>query len=205
MSSKKTSKKSSKPKKGNKSKKDKEPKKDKESKKDKKPKKDKKSKKDKESKKDKKPKKDKESKKDKKDKTISNEENDYSDTEDLEISAYKVDTEVNESITETQDCFDTSDDDSKKVKIVEAKDRITRNFLTKYEAVRIIGERTKQLVMGAKPLISNYSEFSYEQIAVEELKLNMIPFKIRRPVGNNKYEIWNLNELRKDHLQSVID
>jgi DNA-directed RNA polymerase subunit K/omega len=187
MSSKKTSKKSSKPKKGNKSKKDKEPKKDKESKKDKKP------------------KKDKESKKDKKDKKISNEENDYSDTEDLEISAYKVDTEVNESITETQDCFDTSDDDSKKVKIVEAKDRITRNFLTKYEAVRIIGERTKQLVMGAKPLISNYSEFSYEQIAVEELKLNMIPFKIRRPVGNNKYEIWNLNELRKDHLQSVID
>jgi DNA-directed RNA polymerase subunit K/omega len=178
MSSKKTSKKSSK------SKKDKKPKKDKESKKDKKPKKDKES---------------------KKDKTISNEKNDYSDTEDLELSEYKVNTEVSDSITETKDCFDTSDDDSKEVKIVEAKDRITRNFLTKYEAVRIIGERTKQLVMGAKPLISNYSEFSYEQMAVEELKLNMIPFKIRRPVGNNKYEIWNLDELRKDHLQSVID
>ena len=41
-------------------------------------------------------------------------------------------------------------------------------------------------------------------IALEELKLNMIPFKIRRPVGN-KFEIWNLNELRKDHLQSIIE
>tara|TARA_Y200000002_G_C22280761_1_gene496216 strand:- start:16 stop:567 length:552 start_codon:yes stop_codon:yes gene_type:complete len=183
MSSKKTSKKSSK------------------TKKDKKPKKEKKLKKDKKDKKDKKPKKEKNTKKSSS-KSLTKQEN--TDSEDLELSEYKVNTEVSESITETQDCFDTSDDDHIESKIVDAKDRITRNFLTKYEAVRIIGERTKQLVMGAKPLISNYNEFSYEQIALEELKLNMIPFKIRRPVGN-KYEIWNLNELRKDHLQSIID
>ena len=188
MSSKKTSKKSSKPKKNKKTKKDK---------KDKKPKKDKKDKKDK--------KVSTKKKSLKKNKKISDDKDDYSNTEDLELSEYKVNTEVSDSITETQECLDTSDDDSEEIKIVEDKDRITRNFLTKYEAVRIIGERTKQLTMGAKPLISNFNEFSYEQIAIEELKLNMIPFKIRRPVGNNKYEIWNLNELRKDHLQSIID
>lgn len=130
--------------------------------------------------------------------------NEDSITEDLQLSEYKVNTEVSESIVETEECLESSDDESNEIKIVDPKDRITRNFLTKYEAVRIIGERTKQLVMGAKPLISNHHEFSYEQIALEELKLNMIPFKIRRPVGN-KFEIWNLNELRKDHLQSIIE
>ena len=146
-------------------------------------------------------------KKEKKVKTKKKEEidvNEDSITEDLELSEYKVSTEVSESIVETEECLEISDDESNEIKIVDPKDRITRNFLTKYEAVRIIGERTKQLVMGAKPLISNHHEFSYEQIALEELKLNMIPFKIRRPIGN-KYEIWNLNELRKDHLQSIIE
>ena len=33
--------------------------------------------------------------------------------------------------------------------------RISSNRLTKYEMVRIIGERTKQLTLGAKPLIKN--------------------------------------------------
>ena len=35
--------------------------------------------------------------------------------------------------------------------------------------VRILGERTKQLKMGAKPLIKNYQDLSYEKIAEEEL------------------------------------
>ena len=35
-------------------------------------------------------------------------------------------------------------------------ERISASKLTKYEMVRILGERTKQLTMGAKPLIKNY-------------------------------------------------
>ena len=30
-----------------------------------------------------------------------------------------------------------------------------------------------------------------------ELENNMIPFKIKRPLPNNTYEIWELNELQK--------
>jgi DNA-directed RNA polymerase subunit K/omega len=71
--------------------------------------------------------------------------------------------------------------------------------------VRILGERTNQLTMGAKPLIKYNKELSYEQIAVEELKLNMIPYKIKRPLPNGKYEIWTLEELYKDHLLSQLD
>ena len=66
--------------------------------------------------------------------------------------------------------------------------------------VRILGERTKQLTLGAKPLVKNYKTLSYEKIAEEELKLNMIPFKIKRPLPNGSVEIWTLDELEKDHL-----
>tara|TARA_B100001093_G_scaffold260939_2_gene249348 strand:- start:3114 stop:3617 length:504 start_codon:yes stop_codon:yes gene_type:complete len=87
-----------------------------------------------------------------------------------------------------------------KQNIVTGKNRKTNPRLTKYEMVRIIGERTKQLVMGAKPLVKNYQDLAHEQIAIEELKNNMIPFKIKRPMPNNSIEIWELNELSKNHL-----
>jgi DNA-directed RNA polymerase subunit K/omega len=84
-------------------------------------------------------------------------------------------------------------------------DRITRNKLTKYEMVRILGERTKQLTMGAKPLVKNIEGLPYDVIAEEELKLNMIPFKIKRPLPNGKVEIWTLDELDKSHLLSYLE
>ena len=89
--------------------------------------------------------------------------------------------------------------------IVKKENRISSNRLTKYEMVRILGERIKQLTMGAKPMIKNHETLSYEQMAEEELKTNMIPFKIKRPLPNGKYEIWTLDELNKDHLLSYLD
>ena len=89
-------------------------------------------------------------------------------------------------------------------KYVKGEQRITNPRLTRYEMVRIIGERTKQLTMGAKPLVKNFQDLSYEDIAVEELKLNMTPFKIKRPMPNNKIEIWEIKELDKKHLESFI-
>ena len=88
---------------------------------------------------------------------------------------------------------------------VSVENRISCNRLTRYEMVRILGERTKQLTMGAKPLIKNYESLSYDKIAEEELKLNMIPFKIKRPLPNGKFEIWTLEELNKEHLYYLLD
>jgi DNA-directed RNA polymerase subunit K/omega len=85
------------------------------------------------------------------------------------------------------------------------EERQSLDKLTKYEMVRILGERTKQLTMGAKPLIKNYKGLNYDKIAEEELKLNMIPFKIRRPLPNGKYELWNLEELSKEHLLYLLE
>ena len=89
--------------------------------------------------------------------------------------------------------------------VLEKDQRITNPRLTRYEMVRILGERTKQLTMGAKPLVKNYHELSYEDIAIEELKHNMIPFKIKRALPNHKVEVWELNELDKKHLDTYIE
>jgi DNA-directed RNA polymerase subunit K/omega len=88
---------------------------------------------------------------------------------------------------------------------VSKENRISSNRLSKYEMVRILGERIKQLTLGAKPLIKNFQTLSYDSIAEEELKRNMIPFKIKRPLPNGKYEIWTLDELQKDHLLSQFE
>lgn len=128
------------------------------------------------------------------------------------------DTESSESILDTDDVVSDSEtiscvyDDTIKSKPNRVKkelkgdDRISRNKLTRYEMVRIIGERTKQLSMGAKALIrinKESEELTYKEIAIEELKSNMLPFKIKRP-HYNSYEVWKLDELEKDHLVSFF-
>jgi DNA-directed RNA polymerase subunit K/omega len=96
----------------------------------------------------------------------------------------------------------------KKIEITttEKNKRISKNHMTKYELVRIVGERTAQLTRGAKPLIKINKlsdELSYKEIAIEELKQNMTPLKIKRLVGNS-YEIWNIDELQKEHLMNIF-
>jgi DNA-directed RNA polymerase subunit K/omega len=88
---------------------------------------------------------------------------------------------------------------------INKENRISNNRLTKYELVRILGERTNQLTMGAKPLVKNINGLSYEKIAEAELLLNMLPFKIKRPLPNGMFEIWSLDELYKDHLLSQLE
>lgn len=109
---------------------------------------------------------------------------------------------------ENEDCIDIEENviDVDKPFIVEKSKRISKNKMTRYEFVRIIGERVKQLTMGAKPMIRQSAKsesFNYNEIAIEELKLNMIPFKIRRPLKDH-YEIWSIDELDKKHLESYF-
>ena len=104
-------------------------------------------------------------------------------------------------------------DDGKEIEITSEKEalyvskenRVSNNRLTKFELVRILGERTNQLTMGAKPLVKNINGLSYEKIAEAELLLNMLPFKIKRPLPNGMFEIWSLDELYKDHLLSQLE
>lgn len=116
--------------------------------------------------------------------------------------------DIDEMIKDDNEFF--NQDDSSEIQMdssieyLTGESRITNPRLTRYEMVRIIGERTKQLTMGAKPLVKNYHELSYEEIALEELKNNMTPFKIKRPLPNKQVEIWGIEELNKKHLNSYF-
>ena len=124
------------------------------------------------------------------------------------INTEDVDMDISDSDSEIclLDTIMTQNNNTKKYIIVEPEKRVSKNKLTRYELVRIIGERTKQLTMGAKPLVKQRKggeQLNYNEIAIEEVKLNMVPFKIKRPVGNH-YEIWSLEELDKSHLADFL-
>ena len=116
---------------------------------------------------------------------------------------------IEEAINDDDEYFDNNEETEipieQNIEYVSKENRVSSNRLTKYEMVRILGERCKQLTMGAKPLIKNYKDLSYDKIAEEEFKRNMIPFKIKRPLPSGKFEIWTLDELSKDHLLSLIE
>ena len=86
-------------------------------------------------------------------------------------------------------------DEMKTVEPTLRTNRISTKKLTKYERVRVIGERTNLLARGAKPMILNVDNLTPQEIAEEELKQKVIPFKIKRPLPDNTYEIWKLSEL----------
>jgi DNA-directed RNA polymerase subunit K/omega len=126
----------------------------------------------------------------------------------------ELETDVNkcslEDINEDDDEYILNDygdipTESNMTEYISKENRISPNRLTKYEMVRILGERTNQLMAGAKPLIKNYQSLSYDKIAEEEFIKNMIPYKIKRPLPNGKFEIWTLDELSKEHLLSMLE
>lgn len=69
-------------------------------------------------------------------------------------------------------------------------------ILSKYERTKILGVRTKQINSGAKPFI-NTEEMIIDGyiIAERELMEKKIPFIIKRPISNNKFEYWKLEDL----------
>jgi DNA-directed RNA polymerase subunit K/omega len=73
--------------------------------------------------------------------------------------------------------------------------RLSKPILTKYERVRLMSDRTKQLAQGAKPMLKNTEGLSSKEIALLELKHKVIPLIIERPVPNSGVERWKLSEL----------
>lgn len=73
--------------------------------------------------------------------------------------------------------------------------KLTKPILTKYEFVRLLTDRTKQLAQGAKPMLKNIQGLSSKEIAKLELKNKIIPLIVERPVPNSHAERWKLTEL----------
>ena len=69
-------------------------------------------------------------------------------------------------------------------------------ILSKYEKTKILGLRSKQINCGATPFISIEDNIIDGYIIAErELMEKKIPFIIKRPISNNKFEYWKLEDL----------
>ena len=72
----------------------------------------------------------------------------------------------------------------------------TMPLLTKYEKTKILGMRVKQLNSGATPyVINNEKIIDNYLIAQMELEQKKLPFIIQRPLPNNNFEYWKLQDL----------
>jgi DNA-directed RNA polymerase subunit K/omega len=78
---------------------------------------------------------------------------------------------------------------------VEPSKRMTKNYLTIYERVRILGERAKQLSLGAKALIKGAENMDPKLVARMELEKKIIPLIIIRTLPNGQKEKWKVSEL----------
>jgi DNA-directed RNA polymerase subunit K/omega len=97
--------------------------------------------------------------------------------------------------TDVEEEDDDNDDTLNTDIYVKKADRCTGNILTKYEVVRLLGERTSQLSSGAKPMLNGVGGLQAKVIAQLELESKMIPLKLVRPLPNGMKEVWSIDEL----------
>ena len=72
----------------------------------------------------------------------------------------------------------------------------TMPILTKYEKTKILGMRVKQLNSGTSPYVTiNEKIIDNYLIAQMELEQKKLPFIIQRPLPNNNFEYWKLQDL----------
>lgn len=72
------------------------------------------------------------------------------------------------------------------------------NIMTVYEKTNIIGLRLEQLAMGAPSLLDDETLKkcnSIKEVAQEELERKLLPYMIRRNLGNNVKEYWKLRDM----------
>lgn len=127
--------------------------------------------------------------------------NDFDEESDQDTSCVyniKVKSRKTKKYVEHDDDIIQGDDDAPPTLlqgVVKPEDRITKPYMTKYERVRILGVRCKQLILGAKPLIKKYAQLSPREIADLELKHGVIPFIIIRELPSGLQEHWKVSEL----------
>ena len=69
-------------------------------------------------------------------------------------------------------------------------------FLTQYEKTKVLGFRTNQLSLGARPYIAVPDHVSdLKEISRLELEARRLPFIIKRPMPDGTFEMWRLSDL----------
>lgn len=101
------------------------------------------------------------------------------------------------SIDENEEMIEMIEHEKQTEIYIDDDKRTTTKFLTKYEHARILGDRTKMIELGAKPLVKIDEKIqpSSKEIAMMELVEGVLPFIIERRLPNGHIERWKVNEL----------
>lgn len=90
-----------------------------------------------------------------------------------------------------------------------SKPKISKLIMTKYEFDAIVSLRTTQISMGAIPFVDINDEIKsnidLRKVAIQELKENKIPFIIKRPLPNNKYEYIRICDLNLSAVKYMME
>mmetsp|Transcript_3579 Transcript_3579/g.6546 ORF Transcript_3579/g.6546 Transcript_3579/m.6546 type:complete len:162 (-) Transcript_3579:259-744(-) len=78
------------------------------------------------------------------------------------------------------------------------QERITTQYLTKYERARVLGTRALQISMNAPVMVDLEGETDPLRIAQKELRERKIPIVIRRYLPDGSFEDWGIDELIVD-------
>jgi len=90
------------------------------------------------------------------------------------------------------------------------KPKVSKLIMTRFEFNTIISLRTSHISLGAMPFIEMKddnikSNMDLRKIALEELKQNKIPYIIKRPLPNNKYEYVRVKDLNLSAVKYMFD
>lgn len=96
---------------------------------------------------------------------------------------------------EIEDNFEDEIEEEINNKYVKPNERRTKPYLFEFERVRLLGDRARQLSMGAKPMIKNIEIMDPRQISKLELEKKVIPLIILRELPNGLIEKWKVSEL----------
>lgn len=91
-------------------------------------------------------------------------------------------------------------DDYNKIMASLDKPKISKPIMTKYEFNQIISLRSNQLALGSMPFIDTTnlvikSNMEMRAVALQELNEGKLPFILKRPLPNNRYEYYRIKDL----------
>jgi len=72
---------------------------------------------------------------------------------------------------------------------------MSKIFLSKFEKIRVLGQRANQISMGAPPLVDIEGLTDALSIAEKELKEHKIPIKVKRTYPDNSIKEYNVSEM----------
>jgi DNA-directed RNA polymerase subunit K/omega len=126
------------------------------------------------------------------------------DLDDSDFNKFNDDFKKNHILNFHNECLYKNFNEIKELcKVIKNKDGIivdelhkTMPLLTKYEKTKVLGMRLKQLNSGCRPYISiNEKIIDNNIVALMELEQKVLPFIIQRPIPNNTFEYWKLQDL----------